>query len=157
MQLNPAVYDLWVFRRRSRGAEFLVLRTSQTKADRHFNGGRFWQIVSGFFQNGESVPAAVDRELAPYGLTARAVWAAEHTYTIYNRRFHEIQIISVFAVETDSTAPVRLNPQDHSEYEWLPYEAALERVHYRGLKDGLRSTHDYIVGVDNPAPELRLR
>jgi hypothetical protein len=36
------------------------------------------------------------------------VWAAEHTYTIYNRRFHEIQIISVFAVETDSTAPVRL-------------------------------------------------
>jgi hypothetical protein len=28
---------------------------------------------------------AVDRELAPYGLTARAVWAAEHTYTIYNR------------------------------------------------------------------------
>jgi hypothetical protein len=72
-------------------------------------------------------------------------------------RFHEIQIISVFAVETDGTAPVRLNPQNHSEYEWLPYEAALERVHYRGLKDGLRSTYDYIVGVDNPAPELRLR
>jgi hypothetical protein len=47
----------------------------ETKADRHFNGGRFWQILSGFFQNGESVAAAVDRELAPYGLTARAVWA----------------------------------------------------------------------------------
>ena len=157
VQFNPAVYDLWVFRRRSHGVEFLVLRTSQTKADRYFNGGRFWQIVSGFFQNGESVPTAVDRELAPYGLTARAVWAAEHTYTIYNRRFHEIQIISVFAVETDGTASVRLNPQAHSEYEWLPYEVALARVHYRGLKDGLRSTHDYIVGVDNPAPELRLR
>jgi lipoyl(octanoyl) transferase len=157
VQLNPAVYDLWVFRRRSHGVEFLVLRTSQAKADRHFNGGRFWQTLSGFFQNGESVPAAVDRELAPYGLTARAVWAAEHTYTIYNRRFHEIQIISVFAVETDSTAPVRLSPLEHSECDWLPYEAALARVHYRGLKDGLSSTHDYIVGVDNPAPELRLR
>ena len=157
MQLNPAVYDLWVFRRGPQGVEFLVLRTSQTKADRHFNGGRFWQIPSGVFQNGETVPAAVDRELAPYGLTARAVWAAEHTYTIYNRRFHEIQIISVFAVETDSTAPVRLNPQHHSEYEWLPYEVALARVYFRGLKDGLRSTHDYIVGVDNTAPELRLR
>lgn len=157
MQLNPAVYDLWVFRRRPQGVEFLVLRTSQAKADRHFNGGRFWQTLSGFFQKGESVPAAVDRELAPYGLTARAVWAAEHTYTIYNRRFHEIQIISVFAVETDGTAPVRLSPQEHSECDWLPYEAALARVHYRGLKDGLRSTHDYIVGIDNPAPELRLR
>jgi ADP-ribose pyrophosphatase YjhB (NUDIX family) len=157
VQFNPAVYDLWVFRRRAQGVEFLVLRTSQAKADRHFNGGRFWQIPSGFFQNGESVPGAVDRELAPYGLTARAVWAAEHTYTIYNRRFHEIQIISVFAVETDGTAPVQLDPQQHSECEWLTYAVALERVHYRGLKDGLRSTHDYIVGVDHPAPELRLR
>ena len=157
MQFNPAVYDLWLFRRRAHGAEFLVLRTSQAKADRHFNGGRFWQIPSGFFQSGESVPAAVDRELVPYGLTARAVWAAEHTYTIYNRRFDEIQIISVFAVETDGTTPVRLDPQQHSEHEWLPYEVALARVHFRGLKDGLRSTHDYIAGVDNPAPELRLR
>ena len=157
MQLNPAVFDLWVFRRGSHGVEFLVLRTSQAKADRYFSGGRFWQIPSGFFQDGESVPAAADRELAPYALTARAVWAAEHTYTIYNRRFHEIQIISVFAVETDGTAPVVLNPQQHSEYEWLPYEVALARVHFRGLKDGLRSTHDYIAGVDNPAPELRLR
>jgi hypothetical protein len=49
------------------------------------------------------------------------------------------------------------SPQQHSEYEWLPYEVALARVYYRGLKDGLRSAHDYIVGVDNPAPELRLR
>ena len=134
-----------------------MLRTSQAKADRHFNGGRFWQTPSGFFQEGESVPTAVDRELAPYGLTAQAVWAAEHTYTIYNRRFDEIQIISVFAVETDGAAPVRLDAQNHSEYEWLPFEAALARVHYRGLKDGLRSTHEYIAGVDNPAPELRLR
>jgi lipoyl(octanoyl) transferase len=157
VQFNPAVYDLWVFRRRSHAVEFLVLRASQAKADRHFNGGRFWQIPSGVFQNGETVPAAVDRELARYELAARAVWAAEHTYTIYNRRFHEIQIISVFAVETDSAAPVRLDPEEHSEYEWLPYEGALARVHYRGLKDGLRSTHDYIVSVDNPAPELRLR
>jgi hypothetical protein len=57
VQLNPAVYDLWVFRRRSPGVEFLVLRTSQAKADRHFNGGRFWQIPSGFFQNDVDNPA----------------------------------------------------------------------------------------------------
>jgi hypothetical protein len=85
------------------------------------------------------------------------VWAAEHTYTIYNRRFHEIQIISVFAVETEGAATVRLDPQNHSESEWLPYQAAFDRVHYRGLKDGLRSTYDYVAGVDHPAPELRLR
>jgi lipoyl(octanoyl) transferase len=158
MHLNPGVYDLWVFRRTDAGVEFLMLHTSREKADRHFNGGRFWQIPSGVFEPGESVPAAVDRELVPYGLTAREVWAAEHASTIYNRRFHEMQIISVFAVAVDANdAPVRLNPVEHGEYEWVPYEAALERVHYRGLKDGIRSVHEYVTGATSPAPELRLR
>ena len=157
MRLNPSVYDLWLFRRRAHSVEFLVLHTSQAKADRYFNGGRFWQVVSGCFQDGDSVLGAIDRALTQLGLTAKAVWAAEHTYTIYNRRFEEIEIVSVFAVETDGSDFLQLDPQEHSDCAWLPYEAALERVHYRGLKDGLRSTHDYIVGVDTPAPELRLR
>jgi hypothetical protein len=56
VQLNPAVYDLWVFRRRSHGVEFLVLRTSQIKADRHFNGGRFWQILAASSKTGNRCP-----------------------------------------------------------------------------------------------------
>lgn len=158
MQLNHSVYDFWVFRRVADTVEFLLLYTSQAKADRYFNGGRFWQIPSGVFLEGESVPAAVDRKLAPYGLVAHAVWAAEHTYTIYNRRFHELQIISVFAVETDPTSStVTLDADEHAEYVWLPYEAARAKVHYRGLKDGLQSTHEYITGIARPAPELQLR
>ena len=158
MDLNPAVYDLWVFRRTNADIQFLLLRTSQLKADRHFGGGRFWQIPSGVFGTHESVPAAVDRELASYGLTAREIWAAEHAYTIYNRRFHEMQIISVFAVGVDADGcDVRLNADEHSEYEWVSYEAAFARVHYRGLKDGLQSVFEYVTGVDFPAAELRLR
>jgi 8-oxo-dGTP pyrophosphatase MutT (NUDIX family) len=156
MRFNPAVYDIWVFRRGAGEVEFLVLHTSQQKADRHFNGGRFWQVPSGVFKDGESVPAAVDRKLAPYGVTAQAIWAAEHTYTIYNRRFHELQVISVFAAETTADF-VALDLEEHAEYAWLGYEAALARVHYRGLKDGLRSAHEYVTGAAHPAPELRLR
>ena len=158
MQLNPAVYDLWVFRRRGSGVEFLVLHTSQEKAARYFNGGRFWQIPSGVFEEGESVPAAVDRDLRQYGLSAVAIWAAEHTYTIYNRRFDEIQTISVFAVEVEPASDeIRLNAEEHSEYEWLSFDTALARVHYRGLKEGLRSVDEYVTGVPQPAAELRLR
>jgi lipoyl(octanoyl) transferase len=158
MRFNPGVYDIWVFRRTVSGVEFLLLHASQTKADRHFNGGRFWQIPSGVFQGEESVPAAIDRKLAPYGLSPRAIWAAEHTYTIYNRRFHEIQVISVFAAEVEAkAATVPLDPEEHAEYAWLPFEAALDRVHYRGLRDGLRSVRDYVTGIASPAPELRLR
>jgi len=56
MHLNPAVFDLWVSRRRSTEVEYLLVRTSQLKADRYFNGGCFWQIPSGVLQAGESVP-----------------------------------------------------------------------------------------------------
>jgi predicted NUDIX family NTP pyrophosphohydrolase len=158
MMLNAAVYDIWVYRRTAEGVLFLLLHTSQEKADRHFAGGRFWQIPSGVFQNGESVTDAFDRDLARYGLLAKEIWAAEHAYTIYNRRFHEVQIITVFAVETHpGSGDVDLNPSEHSEYEWLPFETALQKVHYRGLKDGLRSVVDYVTAPAEPAPELRLR
>ena len=158
MNLDAAVFDLWVFRWVDREAEFLLLHTSEEKAERHFNGGRFWQIPSGVFQADERVPVAADRALAPYGLVARRVWSAEHAYTIYNPRFHEIEVITVYAVEVDrEPVHVRLNPTEHSEFAWLRYTTALDRVHYRGLKDGLRSVHEYVTGVTTPAPELRLR
>lgn len=156
MDLNPGVFDIWVFRRQGGRVEYLLLHASQQKADRHFNGGRFWQIPSGVFGESESVPAAIDRKLDFYGIKADAIWAAEHAYIIYNRRFDEMQVISVYAAETTSEH-IHLNPEEHSAHEWLTFDDALQRVHYRGLKDGLRSTRDYISGVANPARELCLR
>jgi ADP-ribose pyrophosphatase YjhB (NUDIX family) len=157
MNLNAAVYDIWVYHRAADGIRFLLLHTSQEKADRHFAGGRFWQIPSGVFRSGESIGDAFDRELAAYGLPAKEIWAGEHAYTIYNRRFHEVQIITVFAVETEAATHVTLDPAEHSEYEWVPYDVALDRVHYRGLKDGLRSVAEFVTATATPAPELRLR
>jgi hypothetical protein len=100
MHLNPAVFDVWVFRRGNIGVEY--------------------------------------------------------AYTIYNRRFHEIQIGSVYAAEVTGSDP-RLNPAEHGETGWFAYEAALAAVHYRGLKDGLRSVREYVTGPTAPAAELCLR
>lgn len=156
MRFNPGVLDIWAFRRVDGEVRFLLLHTSQLKADRHFNGGRFWQVPSGVFDGEEPVPTAVDRVLGNLGLRADGVWAAEHVYTIYNRRFHEIEVISVFAAEVLADDPT-LDPEEHSTSAWLPLEEALSRVHYRGLKDGLRSVHEFITGVEQPAAELCLR
>jgi hypothetical protein len=156
MDLNHRVFDVWPFRRRASGVEYLLLQTSELKAERYFNGGRFWQIPSGVFRDDETVPAGIDRLLSGFALHADSIWAAEHAYTIYNRRFHEIQIISVYAAEVEEGDP-QLDPEEHSVFGWLPYEAALAAVHYRGLKDGVRSVHEYVTGPASPAPELCLR
>lgn len=155
MDLSVNVFDTWVFRRNGRQTEYLLLHTSQQKADRYFNGGRFWQIPSNATRDDETVTSAILRLLGDFGLTPSSIWAAEHTYAIYNRRFDCMQLIGVYAAEVAADG-VTLNPQEHAEYRWCSFEEALSLVHYRGLKDGLRSTFEYITGVENAAPELKL-
>ena len=155
MRLSAGVFDVWVFRLQGAEVEFLLLRTSIAKANRYFNGGRFWQIPSNLVLDGEPITAAIDRLLNQFGLRAKTIWAGEHAYLIYNRRFEQMQAIGVYAAEV-AGGSVILDPAEHAEYAWLPYQACLDRVHYRGLKDGLRSVHEYITGVEAPAPELCL-
>ena len=155
MQLGAGVFDVWAFRRDSDAIRFLLLYTSQTKADRHFNGGRFWQIPSNYVRDNEAIEEAVIRCLALFGLLAATIWAGEHAYVIYNRRFREMQVIGVYAAEVHQH-DVQLGPEEHSEYGWYTIEECLERVHYRGLKEGLQSVQDYITGVQEPAAELCL-
>ena len=99
--------------------------------------------------------SAISRVLNRYGLRPKAIWAGEHAYLIYNRRFAEMQALGVYAAEVEDAA-VRLDPCEHSDFAWLSRDQCLERVHYRGLKDGLRSVHEYITGVEAPANELCL-
>ncbi len=155
MHLAANVFDVWAFHRTGAETRFLLLHTSEEKARRHFNDGRFWQIPSGFVNEGEAVTEAIRRELNRFGLTATSIWAGEHAYIIYNRRFLQMQIIGVYAAEVVD-APVRLDAAEHAEYAWLPYEASFDRVQYRGLKEGLRSVHEYITSPTNPARELCL-
>jgi hypothetical protein len=155
MKLATNVFDAWVFRKTDSGVEYLLLYTSQQKADGYFNGGRFWQIPSNAIQDSENVTSAVTRLLGGFGLAPLSIWAAEHTYAIYNRRFECMQLIGVYAAEV-GTGEVRLNAEEHSEYRWCSFEQALALVHYRGLRDGLRSTLEYITGVQSPARELKL-
>ena len=156
MELSANVFDIWVFRQTSCGIKYLLLHTSQTKADRHFNGGRFWQIPSGFVEDDEELAGAIERRLNGFGLRASSVWAAEHAYIIYNRRFNSMQIIGVYAAEVDQEF-VRLDPDEHSEAGWYSFDECLNKIHFRGLKNGLCSVRDYVTGVAEPARELLLK
>lgn len=155
MKLATGVFDVWSFRRDSDAVRFLLLYTSQSKADKYFNGGRFWQVPSNFVRGEEAIEDAILRRLGELGLTAATVWAGEHAYIIYNRRFREMQLIGVYAAEVRQ-ADVRLEPEEHSDYGWFTTAECLERVHYRGLKEGLQSVHEYITSTSAPAEELCL-
>jgi hypothetical protein len=156
MKLQTSVFDVWTYRRSGADTEYLLLRTSQVKADRFFNGGRFWQIPSNLMAESETVTGATDRLLATFGLTPIEIWAAEYVYTIYNRRFDAMQMIAVYAARV-GPAEVTLRPDEHAEYRWCSYDEARRLVTYRGLKEGLESVRDYVTERDPPLRELRLK
>ncbi len=146
-------YDVWVFRRAATGIEYLLLRASRDKADRWFGGGQFWQIPSDFTGD-KTITAAIEGELARYELSAQTIWAAEYTYTIYNRRYQDVVHLVVFAAEVSADA-VRLD-SGHAEYRWCNAEEAERLVAFRGLKEGLVWVRRYVTEAAEPLPELRL-
>jgi len=155
MELRTNVIDLWVFHREPSVVRYLLLHTSQEKADRWFGGGRFWQIPGAWLQNGETIVVAARRCLKELGLSARAVWAVEHVYPIYNRRTNSLMLIPVFAAEAEARGHVRLTWQ-HSAAEWYTAEESMEKLTFRGLVEGLEWVRRYITENDNPRPEFRL-
>jgi hypothetical protein len=112
-------------------------------------------IPSGLVDTDETVVGGLTRRLRDFGLAPVTLWAAEHANIIYNRRFESMQIVGVYAAEIGS-ADIRLDPDEHTESGWYSFEDALRLVHYRGLKDGIRSVQEYITGPERPARELRL-
>ena len=123
MNLAANIFDVWVFQRRPGGTVFLLLHTSVEKATRYFNGGRFWQIPSDAVNDGESITDAICRVLSRHGLRPKCIWAGEHAYLIYNRRFAEMQAIGVYAAEVDN-GDVRLEPSSTLSMSGYPLRRA---------------------------------
>lgn len=87
MNLNANVFDLWVFHKEEEVTKYLLLHSSQEKAEKWFNGVQFWQILSDFFQENEEVEPALLRVLKEYNLRVKSLWTVEHSYTFYTLIF----------------------------------------------------------------------
>jgi hypothetical protein len=156
VQIRSDAFDLWVFRRDQDEARYLVLHTSQEKADRWFGGGRFWQIPGDYVAEGESIESAAQRCVESYGLTARSLWAVEHTYMIYSRRRQGLEAITVLAADVTGSREVSLT-WEHSEYRWATALECDSLFGFRHLKEGLAWTRHYVTEAATLLPELRLR
>ena len=148
-------FDLWVYRHTDDGAEYLLLHTSQEKADRFFGGGRFWQIPTDAVGQREDVRDACRRLLAATGVVSKSVWSADHVYTVFNRRYDAVCTIPVFVAEAgEGTSPILT--WEHSDFAWCGVNDCLERLRFRGLREGLAAVRETVTEVREPAPELRL-
>lgn len=156
MQLRTNTFDLWIFHKRESEPRYLLFHSSQEKADRWFHGHRFWQTTpGGMIHEGEGIEEAIARVLKQLGLAPKGVWAAEFTYTIWNLKRANLEMIPVFASEVEEPREVTLDP-GVSDFGWFTARECEERLFFRGLKEGLRHVREYVSEVDEPAPSLRI-
>ena len=95
----------------------------------------FWQSVTGTLRWGESPADCAAREVREEtGLDPAALRDAhvEQTFLILPAWRYAPDVTTnlehLWYLELDAIEPVRLNPEEHVRYEWLPLPAAIERV-----------------------------
>lgn len=125
------------------GGEVLLLRRS-----RPFD---FWQSVTGSLQPGESHAQAAERELGEEtGLAGCDLRFSgnERVFTIDPRWRHRYAPGVTENREFEwrcalaGPAAITLNEREHSEYCWLPFDTAIERVWSWTNQDALKALRD---------------
>ena len=168
MKILANVAELWTFSMTPEGPRYLVLESSQEKADAFFGGHRFWQIPgTTMHDDGEPTVDLLRRGLAEYGLEATALWAVEHVSTIYNRRFDAIQVIPAFAAEVRGLPEPKptIAPgssmagtirEEYGAHEWADAPRVEELLSFRALLEGFAQLRRYVTECPAPRGEFRL-
>lgn len=99
----------------------------------------YWQSVTGSRDGDESLRETALREVgeetgidaARYGLTD---WQQQNVYDIYPKWRHRYppgttqNTEHVFGLQLPQRIPVQLAPREHLSYQWLPWDAAADKV-----------------------------
>jgi hypothetical protein len=167
MNVLANVAEIWAFSQTANGPRYLILESSQEKADAFFGGNRFWQIPGTSMRDGEPTTDMLRRGCAEVGIEPRALWAVEHVSTIFNRRFDAIQIIPAFAAEVDGLPePTMTVPAgsslassiqvEYGRYKWADATQVERLLTFRTLREGFSQLRRYITECAEPRGEFRL-
>jgi 8-oxo-dGTP pyrophosphatase MutT (NUDIX family) len=138
--------EVYLFRRRGRGVEFLTLRRAGHKAFPHV-----WQPVTGKLKRGEGTLEGAQREvLEETGLEPRRWWALETVTVYFDPAGSTVRLLPLFAAEIGAGDRPRLSAEhdDHRflsareaarRYLWLSQVRALDAVRREVLGGGRRA------------------
>ena len=135
-----------LLRESARGLEVLTLRRQPAR-------GGFWQIVTGGVEAGESAHRAAQRELREEtGAGDVAVVGLDYTHAFCVGTAMPPRLVreSGFAARAPAGFEPTLDPAEHDASEWLPIQAALERLPFEGLRETVRRAVARLDGKAQP-------
>lgn len=128
-----------VFKKQGSNFKFLCLKRSDNSK---VHPG-IWQIVTAKIDNGEKAYETARREVREEtGLRPYNLYVAPSINYFYNSRDDSINLIPVFMAEVDSDN-VKIS-DEHSEYEWLNFENAYDKIHWESQKKMLAEAYNHL-------------
>lgn len=123
--------SLVALREASVGYEVLLLRRTKTLRGE-------WCQIAGSIEEGETAWQAAIRELAEEtGLRAEELYSADICEQFYEADRNAVSILPVFVAYVARSADVVIN-DEHSEFRWASFDAAVEMVAFSGQRHVLR-------------------
>ena len=132
--------EVYLFRRRARRVEFLLLRRS---AERTL--ALVWQPVTGGIEKGEAAYVAAAREVREEtSLTPIRWWALQRLTAFYQPSSDAIHVVPVFVAEVAWTDPVHLS-HEHDRYAFVSAATAAKRVLWETQREALKAVQAEIL------------
>jgi len=128
-----------VFKKHGFDFKFLILKRSDNSK---VHPG-IWQIVTAKIDKGEKAYVTAEREVQEEtGLKPCNMYVGPSINHFYNSIDDSINLIPVFIAEVDSD-DVKIS-DEHSEYEWLDFENAHDRIHWENQKKMLAEAYNHL-------------
>jgi 8-oxo-dGTP pyrophosphatase MutT (NUDIX family) len=130
-RLDSSLIEVYVFRRRERRVEFLLLRRHPSDT---LPG--VWQPVTGTLRRGETAARGALREVREEtGVRALRLWRLESVRGTYDQGREAIRFITRFAAELGPRAEVRRS-REHTAHRFASVREAARRVLWESQRDG---------------------
>jgi len=143
--------EVYVFRRRARGAEFLALRRAP---GRKLPG--IWQPVTGKIQLLETILEAARREVREEtGISPRRMWRLERTSIHLDARARSLVVLPLLAAEIGARDAVKLS-KEHSEWRFVSAGTAARLYLWDSQREGLEAVRRQILPGGARAHALEL-
>ena len=139
-RLDAGLIEVYVFRKRGRRVEFLLLRRGP---DRSLPG--VWQPVTGKLRRGEATVRGAEREVREEtGIRPRRWWRLESVRVTFDPRRDAIRFIVRFAAEIDARAAVQLS-REHTAHRFVSAREAARRVLWDSQREGFAEVRSQVL------------
>jgi len=137
-EIVSKIVEIFIYRKIDNEYKFLLLK--RDKSEVHPG---IWSIAGGEIEKDEKAYEAAIREMnEETGLTAKHIYVIDIVNTFYEMNDDELHVVPLFLAEAEE-GEAELS-DEHSEYGWMNYEDAHNKIYWIGWKNNLKLINEIL-------------